>query len=66
MVYYSTDISKLNAVPLKAISLSNLIEKFSDKSLKYTVDKLRKVKRLDKTSFGFLKKKITLFYWSRI
>jgi hypothetical protein len=61
MVYYSTDISKSNTVPLSAISMSNLIQKFSDKSLKYTVDKLRKVKSIDKTSFGFLKRKLPYF-----
>ncbi|UAM97253.1 hypothetical protein K8354_13115 [Polaribacter litorisediminis] len=61
MVYYSTDISKSNTVPLSAISMSNLIQKFSDKSLKYTVDKLRKVRGIDKASFGFLKRKLPYF-----
>ena len=61
MVYYSTDISKSNTVALNEISMNNLIEKFSDISLKYTVDKLRKVKSIDKTSFGFLKRKLPYF-----
>jgi hypothetical protein len=61
MVYYSTDISKSNTVPLNAISILDLVQKFSDKSLKYTVDKLRKVKSIDKTSFGFLKRKLPYF-----
>lgn len=37
MVYYSKDISKSNTVPLSALSLDSLLQKFSDKSIKDTV-----------------------------
>lgn len=61
MIYYSTDISKSNLVPLEAISLENLSQKLSDNSLNYTIEKLRKVKNIDKTSFNFLKRKLPYF-----
>lgn len=61
MVYYSKDISKSNTVPLSALSLDSLLQKFSDKSIKDTVSQLRKLKNIDKSSFGYLKRKLPYF-----
>jgi hypothetical protein len=61
MIYYGKDISKSKTVPLEAITMRNLAPKFSDKTLKVTIDQLRKLKNIDKTSFDFLKRKLPYF-----